>query len=184
MIGIAGLCKAAGTTHFSIQLANYLAEVRRKQTAVLEWNQSGCFEKISKVCGNREQTKHFSILDVHYYGSAGKEQLIDCINEGYQYIIIDFGDHYDDVRTEFLTCDFKYIVAALSEWQLQSFLDFSKDKKNREIKGLEYFTCFGSEEIRMEIKNAFNIKFWRIPVSEDAFTITKETMNFFESVVQ
>lgn len=184
MIGIAGLCRAAGTTHFSIQLANYLTGVRRKHTAVLEWNQSGCFERLRKMCMVHQTREPFSVLDVHYFSGAGKDRLIDCMNGIYQYIIIDFGDNYEEIRTEFLRCDLRFIVTALSEWQLQSFLDFAGNLKNKEERELEYFMCFGSEETRLEIRRSLHMEIRRIPVSEDAFTITKKAIDFFETLIR
>ena len=46
-IGIIGQGRGTGVTHFCILLANYLSGVKRKKTAVLEWNTHHDFEKMT-----------------------------------------------------------------------------------------------------------------------------------------
>lgn len=183
MIGITGLAHASGTTHFAILTANYLCGVGRQKNAVLEWNKSHCFENIRQACNAGMRGDFFTVMENDYFPEAGEDQLLFCVGGKYHYIIIDFGDNYEKVRTEFLRCDYKFVVVSLSEWQIGAFLDFIRDRNSREKKELEYFVSFGSEETRTEAEQALHISLKRIPISVDAFTVTKEVLAFFEVIL-
>ena len=49
MIGIAGSNVGVGCTHFSIMLANYLTGYLRRKAILLEFNESGDFERLEQV---------------------------------------------------------------------------------------------------------------------------------------
>lgn len=178
-----GLGSGVGTTHFAILLANYLSGVNRKKTTVLEWNRDHSYEKMRVICNARKRGDHFSVMETDYFPAAGEDQLINCMSGNYHYIIIDFGDNYDNVRTEYLRCEYKFVTVSLSEWQIGAFLDFVRGGDIREKKELEYFASFGSEETRTEAEHSLHISLRRIPVSVDAFTVTKEIMAFFKAIL-
>lgn len=178
MIG-SGPC--AGATHFTVLLANYLAGVLRKKTAVLEWNGHGDLTEMEAFCmGRRSERKEYHVLDVLYVKNAGLEELVSCINRRYDRIIIDFGDSFSRNRTEFLRCDRRIVLLALSEWQMARCLEFTVLTAGERDKGWEYYTVFGSEETRLEIKRKLGLAVQRVPFSVDAFTVTREIMAFFK----
>lgn len=76
-----GLCNwpgwlwpGVGTSHLAISLANYLTGVKRKKTALLEWNDHGDFERIGRFAGkewretdqSRNKGEVFRIMEVDY----------------------------------------------------------------------------------------------------------------------
>lgn len=179
MIG-SGRC--AGVTHVAVMLANYLAGFLRKKTAVLEWNRHGDLARMERFCrGLESQGKEYRVFDVLYVKSAGKEELVSCIQNNYERIIIDFGDSYEEYRTEFLRCDKKIVLLALSEWQMAGCLELIGLTEHERDKSWQYYTVFGSEETRLEVRKKLRLPVQRIPFSEDAFTVTRDIITLFKS---
>ena len=57
MIGIAGSNVGVGCTHFSIMLANYLTGYLRRKAILLEFNESGDFERLERYVRDRRDGK-------------------------------------------------------------------------------------------------------------------------------
>lgn len=182
VIGIAGSGPAVGTTHFAVLTANYLTGVLQKKTAVIEWNDSGAFERMEKICVKRAvskpENKAFIVIGVSYLKKAGKKELLECMNRGFDTVIIDFGSRLQEVQEEHLLCDRRFFVGSFCEWQADDFAKFAAER--REKKGRwEYFYSFGSEDAAKEMKRRLCVSIRKIPNSQDAFTITGELMAFF-----
>lgn len=182
MIGILGTSPGAGATHYAILMANYMVSVCRFRCAVLEWNEHGDFERMERICkGSVSEKNYFSVLDVDYYKCSGPEKLLFCMSEGYDRIIIDFGDDFFKQKIEFLRCDKKHVIAALSEWQIEGFLEFVREMKAEAgYKSWNYVVSFGSEETRRQIKKKLKLPIRRIPLSEDPFALNRQLIAYFE----
>lgn len=168
-----------GVTHFAVLLANYLAGIPGKKTAVLEWNSHGSLSGMEAVCmGRRTDKREYRVLDVLYVKNAGMEELVSCMNRRYQRIIIDFGDSFSENRTEFLRCDRKIVLLSFCEWQMERCLEFAAQTVSELRKGWEYYAVFGSEESRMEVRKKLGLPVQRVPFSADAFTVTREILKF------
>lgn len=167
-------------------IGNYLAGVRREKTALLEWNSHGDFRNIERHCVRDMNCclirQPFRILEVDYFANAGAKELADCMNGGYRRILIDFGESTGDSICECARCDRKVIVGAFSEWQAEAFLEFFRGRARRDT-SWSHVAAFGSEETRRACKKAFGVDVWRIPLSVDAFAITRSDMSFFEKLL-
>lgn len=184
LIGIAGIGKSVGCTHFSIMLANYLAGYRRRKTAVLEWNQSGDFERLEKVCtGNAGVQKPCRILEADYYKNAGANELGRVLNREYEEILMDFGPLDETEENEFLRCEKRFIVVSFSEWQQEKLREFMAEKCRAKNKCWQFVASFGSEETRKEFERRFGFFADRIPFSADAFSVTEECGVFFGNLI-
>ncbi len=183
LIGIGGIGHSVGCTHFAIMMANFLAGYQRKRTALLEWNQSGDFERLEKVCtGKCRNGKLFRVLEVDYLKEAGREELAEVLCSNYDEILIDFGVVNDELLTELIRCERQYLVGSFSEWQEQALLNFWKAHRTGK-KSWEYLAVFGSEETRREFRKRPGIATERIPFSADAFSVTKECCVFFQKIL-
>lgn len=170
-------------------MANYLSAVQKEKTAVLEWNDHGDLGRMEYFCrsGKGKQTKPakipFSVLDVDYYAGAGMQQLVGCLNDSYEKIIVDYGEITGTSLLECARCDKKIIIGALSEWQARAFLEILRADEKRD-KSWCLAVAFGSEETRREAEKTFHQKLYRIPVSVDAFAVTRTDMDFFQSLLK
>ena len=183
LIGIGGIGHSVGCTHFSIMMANYLAGYRRRNTVLLEWNRSGDFERLEKVCtGINREEKRFCVLDVQYRKDAGIKELTEVLGNNVDEILIDFGAVNEELPPELLRCEKQFLVGSFSEWQEMRFREFVRENENGN-RSWKYLAAFGSEETRREFKRRPGIVSERIPFSVDAFSVTKECSRFFERFV-
>lgn len=180
--GILGTSRGAGATHYAILLANYMVGVCGCKCAVLEWNDHGDFERIERVCkGASSDNRSFSVLKADYYKRSGTKELLSCMAAGYEQIIIDFGCDFFNQKIEFLRCHEKCVVAALSEWQAEGFLEFVREMKGEAgYKSWNYVISFGSEDTRRQIKKKLGLPVERIPLSEDPFALNRQLIAYFE----
>lgn len=181
-IGIAGSSQGVGTTHFSIMTAAYLSGVLGKHTVLLERNDSKDFGRIQEVLKGRmvlkEKGSSFNILEISFIKEASTEAFSKLANSDADVVVVDFGNDFETVKTEFLLCQRKFLVGSLAEWKLPQFLSLAEGKRPSE--GIwEYFTASGSRELEMGLKHYPGIMVRRIPRTEDAFSVTGEVMDFF-----
>lgn len=183
LIGVGSTGRGVGCTHFSVLLLNYLAGCRRRKPVLLEWNTSGDFEKLERVCtGRNREKKRFRILDADYCKAAGPVELAAVLEGNYDDILIDFGVLDEVSMAEFLRCEKQFVIGSVTEWQEEAFRDFV----NRYGTGKKSWTClaaFGSEEARKEFARRLNLSVSRIPPSEDAFSVTKGCCRFFDALI-
>ena len=181
VIGVGSTGRCVGCTHFSVMMLNYLAGCRRRKAVLLEWNQSGDFEKLERICtGRNREKKRFRILDADYYKAAGPVELAAVLDGNYDDILIDFGVLDEARMPEFLRCEKQFVIGSVTEWQEETFRDFV----NRHGAGKKSWIClaaFGSEEARKEFARRLKVSVDRIPPSEDAFSVTKECCRFFDA---
>lgn len=183
LIGIGGTGSCVGCTHFAIMMLNYLTGYRRRKGVLLEWNCSGDFEKLERICtGKVRDRKRFCILDADYYKAAGSGELALALQSNYDDILIDFGVLGEDCISEFLRCEKQFVIGSFSEWQEEAFREFVK-KYGTGKKSWTYLAVFGSEETRREFMRRPGIASERIPYSADAFSVTKECSRFFERFI-
>lgn len=185
--GIAAGSSGVGATHFSILLANYQNGVRNRKTALLEWNDSGDFEKLEKITLKKtvlnQHSQTFKLLEVSYVKKAGKKELLECVNKGYDVIIIDFGSGFERHREEFLRCDRKFLIGSLCEWKIGAFMNLMDRKKSEEGRW-EYLAASGNRDLTDELEKKLRVSIKEIPRSSDAFAITGEIMVFFEGFLK
>lgn len=150
---------------------------------MLEWNSHGDFMHMARNCRCKSGTyQPFEVLGVRYFAAAGRKELADCLEQDYACILIDFGELTEERLCECARCDRRVAVGSLSEWQSEAFLEFVKEKSGREC-SWEFAAAFGSEETRKEWEKAFRTRLLRIPVSVDAFAVTRKDMYFFEKLL-
>lgn len=189
-----GCGRGVGTSHLAVALANYLTGVKRKRTAVLEWNSHGDFqilERFAEKNGRRHEKKTnrsqdrkecFRIMEVDYYKMADPVVLSECMSRDYQYIILDYGEAAEKSLYECARCDRKILVGSLSEWKVEAFLEILEQTKKRD-KSWKIAVISGGEDTRKEIESMFRCQLQRIPASVDAFRITQEEITCFETLL-
>ncbi len=181
--GIAGAGKGTGVTHASLMLANYLQGVCGRRTAVLEWNDHGDFRRLGKLCtGRAGEQVCYGIQQVDYYPGADAGRLMECRKAEYEQIVIDFGVIKEMTCVELMRCTTVWILMSFSEWQMEAFWELVGSKESSVTESWQFFTVFGSEESRTEWNKRRKPKITRIPLSVDAFTVTRELMEWMETV--
>jgi len=164
-------------------MANYLTGACHKKTAVLEWNNHGDFEKMKKICIKKTENKTpFRILAADYYAAADAGVWMDCMNRGYNRVILDCGEAAENRLYDCARCDRVVVVGSLTEWQLTGFLEFLEQEGKPDTSWI-YTAVFGSDQARKQLEKRFCRKILKIPLSVDAFTISRADMYFFVSLL-
>lgn len=184
LIGIGGVSPGVGCTHFAVMLLNYLAGYQRRKAVLLEWNDSGDFEKLERVCtGKVREGTWFRVLDGDFYKAADAALLAGVLQSNYQDILIDFGVLEKQRFPDFLRCEKQFVLGSFSEWQEEAFRDFVR-RNHTGRNSWRYLASFGSEETRKEFMRRPGILVQRIPFSADAFSVTKECAHFFGTLME
>ena len=181
-IGIIGTGRGIGVTHFAIMTAGYLCGVKRLRCAVLEWNGHSAFGSMGTACSGKKQGENsFRILETDYFEKAGIDTLLLCKKSDYQTVIVDYGTVTEGNLEEFYRCGRQFLIGSLSEWQINEFLDF--ERRERKVdKGWDTLVSFGSEEARKNLEKKLREPVGRIPFATDPFSVTAETIRFYEQL--
>ena len=191
-IGVAGSGASVGVTHFALMTAAYLSGVMRLRTAVLEQNRSGAFAQLEKICQAKkrgenlvmgQEEKPFKIMEVFFYKEAGTEERYECLKQGVEVAVMDFGVLTENNRDAFFHCSRRFLVGSASGWQLAEFANLVAEKQKWPA-GCEFFITFGEEETVEMTERYLNIRVRRIPLQRDALIVTGETMTFFGKFLQ
>jgi len=184
MIGVIGAGHAMGTTHLCILTANYLCSACGKKTAVLEWNGHGDFARFGSACtGGGYEEPVYRIQEVDFYPGADGHRMADCMEKGYQRIIMDFGILKEQKNAEILRCHKVFLMVSFSEWQEGVFGKMDIWQERAVHNGWQCLTVFGSEESRIRWNKRRRPTILRIPFSVDAFTVTEEVMNWMKPLL-
>jgi hypothetical protein len=187
MIGVAGSGHSVGVTHFSVSLAAYLSGVLCRRTALLEWNDSGDFARVEQVCAKKMVTDYgdnsFNISDIFCFKKAGRRQAVSCLESGFDAIVIDFGVFRPGIRDDFFLCGRRFLVGSVSEWQLPGLADFVEKQGARRHR-CEYFSAFGDQEALNLTERFLGIQIRKIPISEQAFVVTGDSLVFMEGFLK
>ena len=137
VVGITGTGRGTGVTHLSVLAANYMASALQRRTAVIEWNDHGTWKTMKDICqaGSAKQADsadyRYKIFGVTYYMQGAPRVLASCLDGTYDEIIIDFGELRPSIRAEWLRCEVKIVMTALSEWKLEAFLELLSEEEGR-----------------------------------------------------
>lgn len=184
IIGLAGAGRGTGVTHLTLMLANYLCSAQGRKTAVLEWNDHGDFDRLGILCTGEEKEKdRYRILQADYYPRAEAGRLMRCLGEGYERVLIDFGVLDEMTETELTRCRAVWILISFSEWQMEAFWELMRSRESPGRESWQFFAAFGSEESRAEWNKRRRPKIERVPLSADAFTVTRELMGWMETAL-
>lgn len=120
VIGILGIRAGVGTTHFTIALANYLAEKKHKKVAVIEMSGNA---DIQHLYEERFTTQaevpdtFFPLFGVDYY-YGGNADLGRIRNRHYDFCVLDLGHNIAVSSVELLRCSRKVIIADSAVWHM------------------------------------------------------------------
>lgn len=179
-VGIASAGSGCGVTHFTLLMANYLAAVERKRTAVLEWKEQESLGQLRRICTGEEGAGPFSVFDVDYFPRSGAREMAECLKT-HSVLLLDFGQLGESDMPLFLQCGICCFLASLSEWKIGDLLR-CRPWILQGRRSWNYLMTFGSEEARREAERRYRLPFQRIPYAPDAFSISRETAQFLSGI--
>lgn len=181
-IGIVGTNNGAGVTHFAILLCNYFASKERRKTAFADLSRRRSVEVLYRVYNEDDQNGDgekmtsgacFHMHGVDYYSINSREEIVNIIQLGYEYVVFDMGTFpAEGWEDELRRCHIRILVGNCCEWrqeEMERALEHRLIAQNRDRWVYTFFN--GCEEIRRRLEKKYHIREHRIPTEEDPFMI-------------
>ncbi len=166
-------------------LAVYLSIVKGLKVALVERGSEGSIRQAEVILGNigrlntRKILKRISIHTCHE-----ASEVSSVTSKGYDYVIIDYGCEYSDIRQEFLMCQIKIVIGSLSWWQIPNYAAFMANMGTKGCNGhWAYLGTFVVHRGLEYLKHEFRIKIRSVPYEPDPFCLRAESLDFFEKLI-
>ena len=183
IVGVMGLGRKTGATHFTLWAASYLSGVRQRKTALMEGNNHGDLKRLEKAWFPAEKRGNvFQALGMDFYKRGEAGELARCLEAKYDEVLIDFGERVKETQNEWQRCDVRIATVSFSDWQLEAAGGMA-DLRRALGRGWVCLSVFGSEDARGEAQRRLGIPVIRIPFSEDPFHVDRRAMEWFEGVL-
>lgn len=134
VIAVSGIGPRTGSTHAAIQIANYLANNSYK-IACVEYLDEIKGKPVFKLFDNETKSKlnpeGFRLKKVDFFYK--RDQLLNVLNAGYDYVVMDLGeilDNYEETNLtqEFLRADLQILTTGTSIWDFDRLITFLEKK--------------------------------------------------------
>ncbi len=110
---------ASGCSQISMMAAHYLAR-QGFNVALIENNDSPCFQEWSEILGMKKRNRKFNHLGVDYYVNGNQHTFLNSLNANYDFIVLDFGSSLqEEEQNEFDRADVPMVVCCGSPIRLQ-----------------------------------------------------------------
>ena len=130
LLGVAALENVEESFMVSVLFAGYFRELTGKRIALLDLSGSRKVTYLQEVfsdCKPLQGEKNgFLLHGVGYYNGVSSSQIGEYLAEGYDVLILHFGQNAGQYLTEFLRCESSYVVGSATPWQLPSWEDLEK----------------------------------------------------------
>jgi hypothetical protein len=152
MIGIVGSQKRIGTTHSTVMLAGALRK-KGYMVAVVEFNQSGAFQKIREDFGEKYHDHFYFILNgIDYFPDVNRETFQKVLEKSYNFIVIDFGNYQECNMEEYHKCHVRMICAGSKAWELEHAASIMQHYDDEILKHIHFYFNFTDKNYQKPIK--------------------------------
>lgn len=181
-IGVFGAGKGVGTTHFTLMLANYFANVLKVKTAVIEYNGHNDFIKICDETSDRaEDIRHFLYKGVDFFHCDTSASVTNALFTEYQIYLFDLGQSREEYFEQFIKCDFRILVCGTELWQLADARAVLKRMNKISLEAV----CFMPELRRIrELERKSGRAFIHLPIEANPFCIQSENVLWIEDFLK
>ncbi len=177
-IAVCGSCAGAGSTHFSIMLANYCANVCGLRTVITECDNHKDFLKICIETGRvRNDYRKFSYKNITFILENDKEAALKLMDSA-EIIIYDCG--CVGVRNEiYQLADIRYAVLSASIYRMAKTLRFVDELGCRSV----YMCMFGGDKQIKILSGKTDEDILRIPYEGDPFHLSGRTAGWIGNIL-
>lgn len=185
VIAVIGVEEAVGTTHTALLVTNFIARKGRK-VAIIEANDHRDFAKIEAayegMIGSETDVSIFSISGVDYYKSSYKYNIAELLEQNYDYIVLDLGDHHSShYLEEFYRAHVQLVIGHGSEWRQHRLFEFAEEHGHRDQANWIFCIPHVEEVVIGDIqKELHEGKIHAIPSHPDPYRINKGTDSTLE----
>lgn len=181
VIAIAGTIHRIGTTHIVLSLAQFLKD---HNVAVVELHKSTNFNAIKNAYDDVVEKKEmFSLDGIDYFPYSQSLNVLDILQEDYNYIILDMGTYKDCDMEEFKRANERIIVSGVKDWEITE-LELILRNDDR-INKNKYLFNFASKTAFEFIKsNMDNLPCFLTPMNPDAFQKNRGCSDLFNAMLK
>lgn len=177
-IAVCGSCSGAGSTHFSIMLANYCANVCGLRTVITECDNHKDFLKICIETGKvRDDYRKFSYKNITFIQEEDIEASQKTMDSA-EVIIYDCGCAGVNNKI-YQLADVRYAVLSASIYKMAKTLRFMDESGCDCI-----YTCMfgGDKQVKM-LSGRTEKEIFRIPCERDPFCLSGRTVNWISNIL-
>lgn len=181
VIGLIGTHRGVGVTHTALMLAFYMGEELGRKTALLECNNHRDLELVQEAYEwSRNEAHSFSFHKITCYKEVLPERIPDIYGEGFECLILDFGDDFQKSREEFLRCTTKIVIGGAAEWELLKLHRFVQNAEiHRGCDSWLYFIPQASDRKVIRFSKEISRKVWSVPHVEEPTMPSRISYRFF-----
>lgn len=186
-MGVAGIGTGAGTTHFCIMLAVFLAVVKGYDVALVEQNDSGCFRQAEIIIDavNHKTQKILNKISIYKRSESNNDVLSKIISSGFDYVLIDFGSDFAKIRNEFLMCNAKIMVGSLTMWKIHEYVRFLAATQNEfSRKNWTFLGTFPAHKGKEYLQHIFKVKILTVPYEPDPLYLGAASLDFLQKFTE
>ena len=176
VIAVVGASAGVGVTHTVICISHHLCRNKQKVACIEMSTDVNSFTHIQKsIEGNHfvcnDSNIRFEIDGVHYWRQRVKEDVIGLLGSGYDYLVIDLGNEFDEASVEeFLRADLSIVVGSGAEWRhldmIHFFSTYAHYKNKNWVCCLPLAPIHSVKNLRKKLNHS-NI--YALPIQKDPF---------------
>lgn len=165
----------------SVALANYAAGGRNESAAYLELFGHGEMAHWNKT----NEKGYFIDHKIHYYPNVQRKEIPILLNCGYEKMIMDFGDAYEEFCGEILRCDMKIFLLNLNPWQEFAAVKMVKAVQKENWGGIKpfYASVNAISSIQEKVEKEHGIEINEIPTISNPRHIRSEYFTCMDAML-
>lgn len=183
LIGVTGMQRGGGATHMAIAIANYLANVSGKKTALLDFGDRDDYRQAGIILKASESGAGFRYGNIDFYPNTDESILNRLENGMYDCMVLDMGfeEHFFELLP---ACQVRIAVGKLNEWNCNGYVQqadlIKKSLGNVQIK---FFTfSYNRRALRLCCK-ALGENIEVLPYEPDPFCIHGNMMELLQRIL-
>ncbi|GIO78476.1 hypothetical protein J6TS7_20860 [Paenibacillus dendritiformis] len=193
VVAVGGVAPCTGSTHHSLQIANFLARRGYKVACVELSHESPVFYRFAE-----KRENPFVINGVNFYARMSEEGYFNVIGSGvYHYVVVDMGALLEHnlpapITKEFVRSQIKILIGQSSIWSFEKMTEAVKVLVERNyLSNVHIILNFASQGMFEEIASTFprklmqqlNVTLNQGVYNPDAFILSEEVEKQYESLL-
>lgn len=185
VIGILGVTSGVGTTHLSIMIGNYLANILGKTVALLELNKNNTFSRLANLESSEEEKSCININGIDFYQNIVYEDILQIMTNRYNYVVLDISNKYILGKNEFLRSHKKIIIGSLSKWKIHDYFKYLDSNYLALEKTPSIFLSLTKDSLyHKKIQKKYGITVKPIPFEENPFYLQSKNLQWIQELLK
>ncbi len=180
-VGVLGVARGVGATHFALMLANYYANGCGLRTALVEFSGHKDYMKICDEANIKvNDIRHFSYKHIDFKVCDKSQDIALCFSQKYEVVIIDMTSEKAESLTELKRCDIKLVVGSTDMWRIGRIRKLFSELGNIPVT-VAFF--MGNPNIVNRIGKEYKQSVFLIPPEPDPLKISSQTMYLLKKLL-